>query len=118
MHDLYRSLAASLARDSIRCHFQTRGQMVISRQAGPVWPGRGNSFWVTHIGGRWHLFTWSPIGYRVPDTADIEALCRTCMEYGDSAMGEAPPRIVQAFGLVELSEAECETIYREMKGSD
>lgn len=42
----YQQLALALAGDAIRCHFQTPGQMVVSRQIGPVWPDRGNSFWV------------------------------------------------------------------------
>jgi len=116
MDDPYQLLAAALAKDGIHCHFQDRGQLVISRQTGPVWPNRGNSFWVTHIKGCWHLFTWAPLGYRVPETADMVDLCRTCMRYGASAMPEVPLVIVQAFKLVKLSDAEA--AYREMESSD
>src|SRR5262249_33658655 len=113
--DPYQHLAAILAEDGIRCHFQTRGQMVVSRQVGPVWPNRGNSFWLTHTAGHWYLFTWSPIGYRVPDSADIGALCRTCMANGENAMPAVPADIAQVFGLVELSEEEAEGVFREME---
>jgi hypothetical protein len=74
MKDPYQLLDA-LAHEDIRCQFQTRGQLVVSRQVGPIWPNHGNSLWVTHAGGRWHLFTWTPIGYRVPESADIATVC-------------------------------------------
>ena len=115
MSDPYQLLAAALAMDGIRCQFQARGQLVISGQVGPIWPNRGNSFWVTHSEGHWHLFTWVPIGYRVSYSTDMAALCRTCMGYGAIAMGQAPPHIIKAFGLVELSEDEAEAVYRDME---
>ena len=112
--DPYRQLAATLAEDGIRCYFQSPGQMVVSTQAGPVWPDLGNSFWVTHAGGRWHLFTWSPVGYRVPEGTDIARLCRVCMAHGSRAMAKVPPHIALEFGLSELSDEEAEAVYAEM----
>src|SRR5262249_25755405 len=103
-----------LAGDGIRCHFQSAGQMVVSAQVGPVWPDRGNSFWVTHAGGQWHLFTWSPVGYCVPEGADIARLCRVCMAHGSSAMPTVPARIVRECGRSELSDDEAEAVYAEM----
>jgi hypothetical protein len=76
MADPYRILAAELAANGIRCQFHSPGQLVVSAQVGPVWPNRGNSFWVTNAGGRWYLFTWVPLGYRVPPNADMPALFR------------------------------------------
>jgi hypothetical protein len=114
MSDPYQLLAAALSGDGICCQFQTRGQFVISRQAGPVWPNRGNSFWVTHVGGLWYLFTWVPIGYRIPEATDMIELCRTCMGHGQSAMARVPPPIAHGFGLVELSEEEAEAVCQEM----
>src|SRR5262245_49446529 len=104
MADPYHELAKALSSDGIRCRPQARGQLVVSSQWGPSWPDRGNSFWITHAGGRWHLFTWAPRGYRVPRTADVTALCRTCMAHGTSAMFKVPPHIVETFGLVELTD--------------
>jgi hypothetical protein len=112
--DAYGLLAAALAGDGIRCQFQTPGQCVVSGQVGPVWPNRGNSFWVTHAAGRWHLFTWSPVGYRVPEEADVAQLCRDCMAHGSSAMYHVPPHIAQKFGLSKLSEEEADSVYAEM----
>jgi hypothetical protein len=114
--DPYRILAAELAADGIRCQFHSPGQMVVSSQVGPIWPNRGNSFWVTNAGSRWYLFTWVPVGYRVPADSDMPALCRACMAHGDSAMGTVPPQIAQAFGLAELSEEEAEAVCREADG--
>lgn len=112
--DPYRRLAAALAKDGIRCHFQSAGQMVVSAQVGPVWPDRGNSFWVAHAGGRWHLFMWSPAGYRLPDAADIAKLCMVCMAHGSSAMAEVPAHIAAEFRLSELSDDEAAAVYAEM----
>jgi hypothetical protein len=116
MSDPYSELAAALENDGIVCRFMRPSQFVVSSQVGNVWPDRGNSFWVTHVAGRWYLFTWSPVGYRVPDSADITALCRTCMGFGESAMYSAPIEIVQQFGLDELSEEETDAVFREMDG--
>jgi hypothetical protein len=114
MDDAYRQLATALAADGIRCQFQTRGQLVVSRQVGPIWPDQGNSFWVIHVGGRWYLFTWVPVGYRVPESADMAALCRTCRAHGTSAMAEVLAHIAQEFGLGKLTEDEAEAVCREM----
>lgn len=116
MSDPYKTLAAALANNGIRCQFQTAGQMVVSRQVGPIWPNQGNSFWVTNVEGSWCLFTWAPIGYRVPATTDVAALCRVCMSVGDSAMFKVPNKIVDEFGLVELSEMDAKLIFQKMEG--
>lgn len=113
-NDPYERLIASLAPDGIRCRFQEAHQLTVSRQIGPIWPNRGNSFWVTHATGSWHLFTWSPVGYRVPDSIDIVELCRTCMEYGPEAMHVVPEQIVEAFRLERLSVDEEGRVFQAM----
>jgi|SRR5271170_3834759 len=110
----YAELEQSLAPDGIRCQFQTQGQFVVSRQVGPIWPDRGNSFWVTHAGGNWNLFTWAPCGYRLADSGRVAELCRTFMASGDSAQFMVPEVIVKEFGLTELSDEEAEAIYKAM----
>jgi hypothetical protein len=110
----YIDLARALYPGGIRCAFQSRGRLVISRQVGPVWPDRGNSFWVTHAGGRWYLFTWAPNGYRVPAEADVAELCRACMSACDRAMGEVPADLIESFGLVLLSDEKAESVSRAM----
>jgi hypothetical protein len=88
--------------------------MVVSGQVEQVWPNRGNSFWVTHAGGRWHIFTWSPIGYQVPAATNMAALCRACMAHGESAMPKVPQSLVQQSGLLKQSDEEADQIYGEM----
>jgi len=112
--DSYRQLAAALAGDGIRCYFQTAGQMVVSAQEGPVWPDRGNSFWVTRTTSRWHLFTWASVGYRIPEGADVARLCRACMAYGSSAMPRVPAHIAGEFALIDLSDDEIDVVFAEM----
>ncbi len=114
MSDPYANLASALANDGICCQFQAAGQFVISRQTGSIWPDRGNSFWVTHSAGRWYLFTWSPVGYRVPDSVDFAAVCRACMAFGNSAMYRVPREIAEPFGLIELSAEEADAVDSEM----
>ncbi len=113
MSEPFSELAEALAPDGIRCTFMRPGQLAVSNQDGNVWPDRGNSFWLTRAGGRWYLFTWAPRGYHIPDSADVAALCRTCMAFGTSTMGSVPPDISQRFSLVELSEAEAEAVIDE-----
>jgi hypothetical protein len=110
----YEQIAANLAPDGIECHHQSSDQLVISGQSGPVWPNRGNSFWVTRAGGAWHLFTWTPHGYSVPESANIESVCRTCLAHGSSAMYEVPADIQQRFGLRELSQKEINDVFSKM----
>ncbi len=98
MSDPYADLASALANDDICCQFQAAGQLVISRQVGSIWPDRGNSFWVTHSAGHWYLFTWSPVGYRVPDSVDFAAVCRACMAlWKHRAMYRVPREIAELF---------------------
>lgn len=112
----YQQLAAALAHHGIRCQFQAPGQMVVSNQSGAIWPDRGNSFWVTQVDGAWYLFTWSEVGYAVPHTTDMAALCRACMEQGTAAMYAVPPNIVQWFALRELADDEADRVLARMAG--
>jgi hypothetical protein len=110
----YEALAETLAAHGIKCRYQSRDQMVISSQDGPVWPNRGNSFWVTRVDEAWYLFTWAPIGYRAPAKVDMESLCRGCMDSGNIAMWKVPADIVEQFGLVELSDDDVDLVFSKM----
>ena len=114
----YEQLTTTLAQVGIKCRLQAPEQLVVSAQDGPALPNRGNSFWVTRVAAVWHLFTWVPVGYLVPDTADIASLCRACMTHGDRAMFRVPTDVVQQFGLRELSEGEVEAVFAKMPEHD
>jgi len=86
-------------------------QLVVSAQRGPVWPDRGNSFWLSLQSGRWYLGTWSPACYRVPASQDIVALCSACMGVGTSAMYRVPDEIAARFGLERISDSEFERLF-------
>jgi hypothetical protein len=92
---------------------QRRGtdQLIVSAQQGPVWPNRGNSFWVSQKEGSWFLSTWSPICYRVPADQDAVSLCCACMAVGTSAMSRVPPEIVTRFGLQQIDDREYERLF-------
>ena len=105
--DSYDSLREALEKIGLNGQMQNREQLVISTQAGPAWPNRGNSFWLTYKKETWYLFTWLPVGYRIPTDQDVVALCSACM-IGGLAMYRVPSEIITRFKLQELTESECE----------
>ncbi len=64
--DPYIALTEALASAGLTWQRNRPDQLIVSAQEGPVWPDRGNSFWLSHIQGTWYLRTWSPVCYRVP----------------------------------------------------
>ena len=111
----YSELRNALLPSGIRCGINGRHQIAVSVQDGAVWPGRGNSFWVTCATGTWHLFTWSPVGYAIPNGSDIPGLCRRCMAVGGTAMYRVPDDIIADFAMTELGEEEINAVYIAMK---
>jgi hypothetical protein len=105
--DPYESMIKALARVGLVGEMSNHRQLVVSRQVGPVWPDRGNSFWLSHSRGIWHLCTWSSVCYEVPRDQDVVDLCTRCMSLGTSAMYRVPREIVECFGLQELGNDEC-----------
>jgi hypothetical protein len=85
--------------------------LVVSCQRGPVWPDRGNSFWLSCKDNVWYLSTWLPVGYRIPGDQDIVALCAACMAGAESAMYRVPPPLVARFSLHELAETEYDRLF-------
>lgn len=111
--DPYNLLAVALAAKGWTTHLRSPYQMIISSQDGPVWPDRGNSFWVSHRDGTWYLSTWAPTGYRVPRGQDMFAVCAACMSLGGSAMWRVPTEIASKFGLQELGSDEYDRVFPE-----
>jgi hypothetical protein len=111
--DPYEALEKALAKVGLVGERHRPWQLVVSRQAGSVWPDRGNSFWLTHSRGTWYLGTWSSVCYRISRDQDIAALCAMCMSVGTSAMYRVPQEIVERFGLRELGEDECDRLLPE-----
>ena len=108
--DSYETMAEALEEHALTGQMQRKDQLVVSCQEGPVWPNRGNSFWLSRKQGIWYLSTWLPAGYRVPEDKDILALCSSCM-IGDSAMYRVPADVVGRFGLHELREEEYDRLF-------
>lgn len=103
-----------LAQDGIKCSVGGRHQITVSAQDRSIWPDAGNSFWITIAAGTWCLFTWMPVGYRIPDGTDLPELCRRCMAIGDRAMYRVPDKICNDFGLAELDNADVDAVYAAM----
>ncbi|HYV28083.1 MAG TPA: hypothetical protein VFA77_11150, partial [Candidatus Eisenbacteria bacterium] len=90
--------------------------LLVSAQDGPVWPDRGNSFWLSFQENTWYLSTWLPVCYRIPPSQDVIALCAACMKFGTSAMYRVPEEIVARFGLDEIDESEFERLFPTTDG--
>ena len=75
MHpDSYTALTSALNAIDLTGQQMRPDQLVVSAQRGPVWPDRGNSFWLSHQNGTWYLSTWSPVCYRIPAGQDVVAV--------------------------------------------
>jgi len=105
-----RVLSQALARLGLG-QMQNEDQLVVSSQEGPVWPNRGNSFWLSHNEGLWYLSTWLPVCYRVPAGQDIVSLCSACMSASSSAMYRVPTDIVARYQLHEIDDREYERLF-------
>jgi hypothetical protein len=88
-------------------------QLIVSTQLGPVWPNRGNSFWLSLQNGTWYLSTWLPACYRIPAGEDVVALCAACMKSGAAAMYRVPDEIIGRFGLELISDDEFQSVFPE-----
>ena len=109
--DPYTVLIEALAGVGLTGQMIRPDQLTVSTQQGPVWPDRGNSFWLSNKEGTWYLSTWSPVCYRIPADQDVVKLCSACMDVGTSAMSRVPPGIVARFQLQEIDERQYERLF-------
>src|SRR5436190_12972655 len=86
-------------------------QLIVSAQQGPVWPNRGNSFWLSQREGLWYLTTWSPVHYRIPADQDVVQLCIACMALGTSAMSQVSPELIARFKLQDIDDRQYEELF-------
>ena len=108
--DSYDAVTEALATLGLVGQMQGDGQLIVSAQQGPVWPNRGNSFWLSRKQGTWYLSTWLPARYGVPPDQDLVALCSACVG-GSSAMYRVPPEVIARFRLQELEDKEYERLF-------
>lgn len=114
MNDRYPALIAALAALHINARFQNKGQLVVSTQTGQIWPDAGNSFWLTFQGDCCYLSTWGGFAYRIPSETSVPALCVSCMNACECAMGSVPDEIVQQYGLTKLSREAYEQLLNQL----
>lgn len=107
----YSAVSDALAAEGLVGQQTRSDQLIVSVQQGPVWPDRGNSFWLSRQESTWYLITWSPVCYRIPKEQDVVALARECVEVEACAMHRVPSDIVTRFGLHELDDEECERLF-------
>jgi len=82
-------------------------------QQGPVWPDRGNSFWLSIWDDTWYLSTWAPVCYRIPAGQDVVAVCSACKESGTSTMYQVPEEIAARFGMERIADDEFARLFPE-----
>jgi len=111
--DSYASLTGALNAIGLTGQQMRPDQLVVSVQRGPVWPDRGNSFWLSLQNGAWYLSTWLPACYRIPSGQDVVVVCSACMEVGASAMYRVPDEIAARFGLERIPDDEFERLFPE-----
>jgi hypothetical protein len=107
----YQHMIDELAKHNVSAYFQQDDQLVISRQGDPVWPGPGNSFWISCPNGSWHICTWAPVCYRVPDETGLLKLCLAFLDEGGVAQPNLPLAIVQEYNLSILDDAEASSLF-------
>ncbi len=99
-------------RDRGLCSYVQNGrQIVVSRQRGPVWPDRGNSFWIVRLGGAWYVVTWAPVAYRVPEATSVVEVAAAFVDVGATAQSRLPAEQVERFGLTEVPQDEFERLF-------
>jgi hypothetical protein len=109
--DPYLALADAIKHAGLMAQRTRPDQLIVSVQEGPVWPNRGNSFWLSHTEGTWYLSTWLPVCYRIPPNQDMVSLCLACMAVGTAAMYRVPPEISARFELQEIDERQYERLF-------
>src|SRR5687767_9308375 len=97
-HESYTSLTSAVNAIGMTAQQMRPNQLVVSAQRGPVWPNRGNSFWLSLQSGTWYLSTWAPVCYRIPGDRDVVEVCAACMAFGTTAMYRVPDEIAARFG--------------------
>jgi hypothetical protein len=109
--DPYISLIKALAVAGLVGQRTLPDQLIVSAQQGPVWPDRGNSFWLSHREGHWYLSTWLPVHYRVSANQNVVQLCSALMAVSASAMYQVPPELVKRFELQEIDDRQFEELF-------
>jgi hypothetical protein len=116
--DPYIAVMGALKNAGLTSRRTRPDQLIVSLQKDPVWPNRGNSFWLSHTEGTWYLSTWLPVYYRIPPNQDVVSVCLACMAAGTSAMYRVPPEISARFELQEIDERQYERLFPTEGDSD
>jgi hypothetical protein len=110
----YDDLREQLTPRGIRVYLNGRHQLVVSTQNGPAFPTVSNSGWVTIATGEWHISTWQPIAYAVPNDVDIAELCTLFVMSSPKVVWQLSDEMVIAHRLRELSEEDFEVLSKAM----
>ena len=101
----------ALAKRGMCSYQQQPNQLVVSRQRGPVWPDRGNSFWICRIGGEWYVSTRFMHVCRVPAEQSIIEVCEAFVDVGTQAQYRMPDELIARLSLVEIDNDEFDRLW-------
>jgi hypothetical protein len=110
--DAFSEIEQSLRDRGISARQQRPGQLVLSRQRGPVWPGAGNSFWICRLDAEWYVCTWAPYYYRVPPSSSVLDVTEAFVDVGKSAQPCIPAELIARFGLVETDHDDFDRLWQ------
>jgi hypothetical protein len=116
MTDEFSEIESGLRDRRISAYRQRPGQLVLSRQRGPVWPDAGNSFWICKLAGDWYVCTWSPRYYRVPPASPVLDVAEAFVDVGNTAQFSVPDELVNRFGLVETEYEAFQRLWVDCNG--
>lgn len=113
MSDDLTDIQIALRDRGLSSYRQHGRQIVISRQRGPAWPDRGNSFWICRLDGDWYLGTWGPSHYQVPAATSVIDLAEAFVHVGESAQTQVPAELIVRFGLTPIGYDEFERLWEQ-----
>jgi hypothetical protein len=105
----YRKVAEELDRNGAKTLLQKEHQLVVAT-ALPTFPDSSNSFWLTFHCRHWHVVTWAPRVYRIPESANVVEVSMACLKASTKAAASLPEELVVRLNLKMLNDKEAEQI--------
>lgn len=107
----YQQVMEGLRRHGASAYLQDKAQLVVAT-ALPAFPNSSNSFWLRYSEQRWHLITWAPRAYRLPESANVVEVSLECLRASATTLASLPEDLVRRFNLTPLADPEMEALLR------
>jgi len=100
----FAELAHCLHNKGIGSYLQNPDLLVVSNEY-PAMPS-SNCYWVRKWNDAWHIGTWLPAAYLVPNEQDICLICQTIFRSAPTAIYTVDTDLAAQLGLRRLTEEE------------